>query len=217
MTPKNNSYLFIFAHPDDESFYSGGLISEVVSAGYKACVLSLTSPDNPDRITEFRSATSTLGAKGIIGPFRDGTLQNNAAATRSYIAKIIKNYQPSHIVTFGNEPYYNHYDHIAAEAATIAAWQGLEKPGHLWRRAYQEKHTHAHQALRQSRPTTKENRDTAQKRLSTMQTPNLTVPTNKQARQKQKEALSKHFTQNPSSLILFIEQMPLEEYYYVQK
>lgn len=207
-------FLFVFAHPDDESFYSGGLLAELAFLGIPTHVASLTPGNHPERIQEFQAATALLGAEHSIGHFPDGQLRAHQTEAEQYVSRLLTRYRPSDVVTFGDEPHYNHHDHMAAEDIVKTIQKGY--PARLWRRAYTAPQVRDLEALRQSRPVTARHRCLDQATLLAHLTPNLTVPVSREGRELQLRALACHASQNPESLIGYIERQPLTETYRIE-
>lgn len=215
MMNKPAKFLFIFAHPDDEAFYAGGLLAELKKTKAQTKLIILTKSQNPARIKELHQSAQVLGAQYSIGPFTDGEICQNIPEATDYITMAIKEFKPSHIVTFGDEPFYNHFDHLATEKATTNSWRQYNNI-YLWKRAYTPSHSQQLKKLRQSRPVTIKNRDLGHLSLPTYQAPNLTISVSKNSRQLQLKALNKHQSQSPESLIQCIKSAPPIEHYFVQ-
>lgn len=130
--------LFVFAHPDDESFSSGGTITKLVKKGVTVKLITATrgeagSVGNPPitraeklgsvRESELRAAADVLGISQIffLG-FVDGTLHKiPAVKIADKIFTIIHREQPDIVVTFNKEGGSRHTDHMQiSKAATLA-------------------------------------------------------------------------------------------------
>lgn len=124
--------LCINAHPDDESFGFGGIISRLTMMKRPLYIASLTSgeagqsaiPLMLDLLTtrkvEFGLATSELGVsleKTFIGSLPDGELANNKKEVEEEILDIYKRFQPGLILTMHPKS-TSHPDHIVV-AQTI--------------------------------------------------------------------------------------------------
>lgn len=129
--------LFVFAHPDDETFSSGGTIAKLTKQGHTVKLICATKGEagqlgDPPLTTqeklgqvrekEQRCAAEVLGIEHIyyLG-FLDGTLstlpQNKV---ENKIAAIFTQDQPDIVVTFDKNGVSNHPDHIAiSNAATL--------------------------------------------------------------------------------------------------
>jgi LmbE family N-acetylglucosaminyl deacetylase len=208
-------FLFIFAHPDDEAFYCGGLISEAVACGLTTHVLCLTPGNNRERTNEFWQALSHLKTSGTLSDFPDGQLDQRADELVRFLRSYITKHSPKHIVTFGDEPYYNHRDHLVVEQASEQALHLAQSTSLLWKRAYLHDAGDALQKLRSQRPVTHNVRILDSAALITYEVPNLTVPISRQARDSQLAGLACHRSQHPDALIKHIEEQPLHETYSV--
>lgn len=130
--------LFVFAHPDDESFYSGGTIAKLVKERHVVKLITATKGEagqlgNPPlcakkelgsvREKELRNAAKILGISEIffLG-FTDGKLESVPIKTLSEkILKIFNTERPDVVITFNKEGGSRHPDHrrmnkVATEA-----------------------------------------------------------------------------------------------------
>lgn len=123
-------FLFIFAHPDDESFSSGGTIAKLTANRHKVNLITATKGEAGEvgtppittkenlgktREEELRKAAKILGISNIhfLG-FIDGTLRyikNKKLEDKIY--SILKKELPDVIVTFDKLGASNHPDHKA--------------------------------------------------------------------------------------------------------
>ncbi len=130
--------LGVFAHPDDESFCAGGTLAKYAEAGAEIMVVSATRGD-AGQIRDARVATRrTLGLvrerelglacerlgiqHAVCLDYGDGTLKDvePQALTRD-VARIVREFKPDAVITFGPDGGYGHPDHIAIGTATTAA------------------------------------------------------------------------------------------------
>ena len=130
--------LAVFAHPDDESFCTGGTLARYAADGAEIMVVSATRGDAGQirdaraatrrtlghvREHEFRSACVQLGIQhAVCLDYGDGTLRDiepDVLARR--ITRIVREFRPDVVITFGPDGGYGHPDHIAIGAATITA------------------------------------------------------------------------------------------------
>jgi N-acetylglucosamine malate deacetylase 2 len=135
--------MFVFAHPDDETFGPGGTIAKYAREGARISVIIATSgqagraaglastPEELGRVREdeARAAASFLGVSAVyfLGYF-DGKLdQADETEVEEKVARLIRLEKPDVVVTFGPEGAGNeHRDHqrisrIATAAAAAAA------------------------------------------------------------------------------------------------
>jgi LmbE family N-acetylglucosaminyl deacetylase len=131
--------LGVFAHPDDESFCAGGTFARYADAGAEIMVVSATRGD-AGQIRDARAATRrTLGAvrerelriacdrlgiqHAVCLDYGDGTLSEIAPETLAGdVARIIREFRPDVVITFGPDGAYGHPDHIAIGDATTTAF-----------------------------------------------------------------------------------------------
>ncbi len=130
--------LCIFAHPDDEVFCSGGTIAKYVSIGAEVMVISATRGDAGQirdaniatrrtlgkvREAELHESCRHLGAQHVAClDCGDGTLKDlDLDILVENCVKIIREFRPDVVITFGPDGAYGHPDHIViGEATTIA-------------------------------------------------------------------------------------------------
>ena len=147
-TPHLGTLLGVWAHPDDESYLSAGLMDTARRQGGKVVVATATmgelgtsEPDRwpPHRLLrrrriELAGALATLGVREhhLLGhpdggceavPFDQGVAE---------VAALLQAVQPDTIVTFGPDGMTGHPDHRAVSAWTTAAWEATGRPGDLW-------------------------------------------------------------------------------------
>lgn len=137
--------LGIWAHPDDETYLSAGVMALAVRAGNEVVCVSATrgelgsrdearwpSAEIPSvRETELTAALAVLG----VGPPRwlgyvDGRcsdVPDDAAVER--IAGVIQEVEPGSILTFGPEGMTGHPDHRAVSRWVTAAFHRAARPG----------------------------------------------------------------------------------------
>ncbi|OPA74125.1 PIG-L domain-containing protein [Paenibacillus selenitireducens] len=131
-------WLFVFAHPDDESFAAGGTIAKLSSAGHEvflACATSGCRGKSGEfqfatreelarfREQELRGACSVLGiADLILYRYPDGELNSLDLETLAHrIQSTILELKPDVILTFPPDGVTGHPDHIAISAAVVKA------------------------------------------------------------------------------------------------
>jgi LmbE family N-acetylglucosaminyl deacetylase len=135
MTPR---LLCIFAHPDDEVFCSGGTIAKYIALDAEVMVVSATKGDAGQirdakiatrrtlgkvREQELFASCNQLGAQHVqCLDYGDGTLKDlDINSLVEHIVKIIREFRPDVVITFGPDGAYGHPDHIViGEAATMA-------------------------------------------------------------------------------------------------
>lgn len=128
--------LFAFAHPDDESFITGGLIHRLSkNRDINTILYSATKGDagkcgeppvceKKDLATiregELKKAAEILGVDHlIIDDFKDKFVGENRIAVRQKLLSIIQEYKPEIIITFPKHGISRHTDHIAMHEITM--------------------------------------------------------------------------------------------------
>ena len=127
------SLLAVFAHPDDESIASGGLLALCARYGATVSLLCLTRGEldqgrpspvlGQTRADELQAAAAVLGVTDItLSKHEDGMLPwVDPAILETDILNTIGRLRPEVVVTFGNDGLYWHPDHIAVHERTTAA------------------------------------------------------------------------------------------------
>lgn len=139
--------LGVWAHPDDESYLSAGLMARTTAGGGHVTIVSIADGENgfpaddrrpaeqraAQRRGELRGAMEVIGVSDLrfLG-VPDGAIAD--APTRALvdrIAGIIREVRPDVIVTFGPDGITGHPDHIANSTIVTQAWidTGI---GELW-------------------------------------------------------------------------------------
>lgn len=132
--------LAVFAHPDDESIASGGLLALAAEAGAEVTVICLTRGDGGDphatpearqalaaqRTDELSAAAAVLGlSRVLVRTHDDGMLPwIDRAALDADIRAALDDLEPDVVVTFGPDGLYWHPDHIAVCERTTAVVAG---------------------------------------------------------------------------------------------
>lgn len=125
--------LGVWAHPDDESYLSGGLMALAADAGNRVVCANATMGEHgtddaqrwpPERLArtrrhEARAAMAILGvADHRCFDLEDGTLADlEPAAGRGLVAALLDEVQPDTVVTFGADGMTGHADH-----RSVSAW-----------------------------------------------------------------------------------------------
>lgn len=122
--------LFIFPHPDDESFTVGGLIILARKLGIDTNVLCLTKGENGKtkhrkgkplakrRKIEFKKACQILGVgKSWIIDCGDSQLKEDIVESEKIMKSYIKKVNPDLVVTYDRGGFTGHPDHIATSTA----------------------------------------------------------------------------------------------------
>ena len=130
--------LCVFAHPDDEVFCAGGSIAKYSAQGYEVKVVSATRGDAGQirdaniatrrtlgnvRAGELQLSCQHLGVQeAVCLDYSDGTLKDlELEVLVADVVKLIREFRPEVVITFGPDGAYGHPDHIAIGKATTIA------------------------------------------------------------------------------------------------
>lgn len=137
--PDWDTVLAVVAHPDDESFGLGAILSTLAAAGARVHVLCLTRGEASTlhgargeeiegdlsviRERELRAAADALGARGVtLLDLPDGGLTAlGADAIDDAVEREIEAVRPDGLVAFDSTGISGHPDHVAATAAAVRA------------------------------------------------------------------------------------------------
>ena len=137
--------LGVWAHPDDETYLSAGLMAAAIAAGDRVVCVTATKGEAGSQdeerwpsatIAEVREQelTEALGILGVrehhwLG-YIDGEchLVDDREATNK-VAAFISEVGPDTVLTFGPDGDTGHLDHIAVSRWTTAAFEEAAKPG----------------------------------------------------------------------------------------
>lgn len=133
------SLLAVFAHPDDESLASGGLLARCAAEGVRTSLLCLTRGglgpiDDParqrmgdERARELDAAAKVLGLHAVtLLDYRNGFLPwANRADLQADIQSAITRSAADVVVTFDDDGLYWHPDHMVVHESTTAAIAAL--------------------------------------------------------------------------------------------
>lgn len=136
-------FIFVFAHPDDETFSSGGTITKLTKNKHKVNLITATKgeagePGNPpittrEKLGEVREKELRRAAKilGILNIFFLGLIDGKVRYTRakklqSKILSILKKEKPDIIITFDKNGGSNHPDHKAVSKATTIIFKSYK-------------------------------------------------------------------------------------------
>lgn len=136
--------IFVFAHPDDESFSSGGTIARLAEKGAKVKLITATRGEAGElgdpllcakeelgtvREKELQKAAKILGISHVYFlDFIDGTLHTlSQGKTRKKILEILEQEKPDIVVTFNKEGGSKHPDHIQISKSTTVAFKKYSK------------------------------------------------------------------------------------------
>lgn len=137
----------VLAHPDDETFGTGGALIRAVSRGAEVHSLCLTKgeagwagdPDAPIatretlgdvRAQELRDAGAIIGLASVtVRDWGDGKLASAAGRqVEDDILAWLREHRPDVVISWGPDGAYGHPDHIAAGERCLAAIARLDEP-----------------------------------------------------------------------------------------
>jgi LmbE family N-acetylglucosaminyl deacetylase len=136
----------VFAHPDDETFCAGGTFARYAKDGAEIMVVSATRGQAGQirdarvgtrrtigavREAELRLACERLGVTHVrCWDYLDGALaEADFGALVGQVVRLIREFQPEVVISFGPDGGYGHPDHITiSEAATEACRQARVDP-----------------------------------------------------------------------------------------
>ena len=119
--------VFLFPHPDDETFYSFGLIKYALNRGAAVKIICLTRGEAGNlnvatnntvdistvRTKEFERVMNFIGLKDFcLLNYPDGHLEERYQDIYNYIRNILEKEVFTHLVTFEPHGGYGHPDHI---------------------------------------------------------------------------------------------------------
>ncbi|RJR26997.1 PIG-L family deacetylase [candidate division WWE3 bacterium] len=123
-----NRLILAVPHPDDETYYSAGLIQRLNSLGKFLKVIVMTKGENstlrygvlenenlPDvREKEFMKIIRILGVTHYaLNKFKDGGIESESDKVSKYLSSEIEGIKPDAVVTYEPSGVYGHPDHVA--------------------------------------------------------------------------------------------------------
>jgi LmbE family N-acetylglucosaminyl deacetylase len=146
---KLGTILGVWAHPDDESWMSGGLMAAAVANGQRVVCVTATRGDAGQTADEARwpqaklsqireqECGAALAALGITEhhwlDFGDGTLAGlDPAPAVAQLVKLISEVQPTTMLTFGPDGFTGHPDHATVSRWAVAAAGQVRRPPQVW-------------------------------------------------------------------------------------
>lgn len=136
--------LAVVAHPDDESFGLGALLSEAAAAGSRVGVLCFTHGEASTlhgvdgdlrelREQELRRAAEHLGACWVrLLDHPDGGLADRVPALADDVAAAVRAFSPDVLLVFDRDGISGHPDHVAATSAALAVGRRQDVPVLAW-------------------------------------------------------------------------------------
>ena len=157
--PDPLTLMAVHAHPDDEAIGTGGVLARAAAEGIRTVLVTCTGGEvgeiNPDttvaadalgqvREAELRAACEILRVTHLeLLGYRDsgmaGTDDNNhpdcfAQADLDHatarLVELVRTYRPSVIVTYDENGFYGHPDHVNAHRIAARAYELAGDPGH---------------------------------------------------------------------------------------
>ncbi len=139
------SLLAVFAHPDDESFPTGGALARYAREDVAVSLVcatrgeageisdpALATPQTLGRVREqeLRRACAVLGVTHLrFLDYEDGTLpQVDRHEAEGRIVRAMRELRPQVVLTWGPEGGYGHPDHIAVHEWATAAYEATGDP-----------------------------------------------------------------------------------------
>lgn len=133
-------FLFIFAHPDDETFVCGGTIAKLAKAGNSIALITATRGEEGElgepiqcskeelgivREKELRNAASVLGISSLhVLDYTDATLSLvPQSELEESIFRLVSKERPDIVITFDKNGGSNHPDHIAISKAATSVFK----------------------------------------------------------------------------------------------
>ncbi len=144
--PSLGTILSIWAHPDDETYLSAGIMAAARDAGRRVVCASATAgelgtgdPDTwpPERLGQVRrweaaAAMAVLGvAEHHVLGLPDGALPRHDREGIAWVLRLIDLVEPDTILTFGADGMTYHPDHLAVHRWVTEAWHQRGCPGRL--------------------------------------------------------------------------------------
>lgn len=157
MTTKQPTIMAVHAHPDDEAISTGGILARYPDENVRTVLVTCTGGEHgeiadpalatPENLGEVRrreldEACRILGVSqlhmlgyrdsGMMGTpeneARDSFHQANLAEATGRLVRLIRQERPEILITYDENGFYGHPDHIKANRITLAAWDAAGDP-----------------------------------------------------------------------------------------
>ncbi|MFT3715120.1 MAG: PIG-L family deacetylase [Gordonia sp. (in: high G+C Gram-positive bacteria)] len=135
--------MFVHAHPDDESLWTGGTIAEITARGDYASLVTATWAPGTHRHIELLDATAALGMddEPIMLGYADSHVPDSAPGAPRFVdvpfdeqvqvlTRLIRAQRPEAIVGYDSFGIYGHIDHIHAHRLAVASADAAARPGY---------------------------------------------------------------------------------------
>ncbi|MEX1045795.1 MAG: PIG-L family deacetylase [Actinomycetota bacterium] len=137
--------LGVWAHPDDETYLTAGIMSAAIKNGQRVVCVTATRGEEgsldeekwpPATMGEVREKElmNSLAITGVTEhiwlDYRDGTLKDlDQQGATARVQSILEEVNPDSVFSFGPEGMTGHEDHIATQRWTETAFENSAKPG----------------------------------------------------------------------------------------
>jgi LmbE family N-acetylglucosaminyl deacetylase len=130
--------LSVWAHPDDETYLSAGLMAAARAGGQRVVCVSASAGEHgtadpirypPERLGPIRrwEAAAAMAVLGVVehhvARFPDGALASFDEDGIAWAGRLLDRVQPDSILTFGPDGITFHPDHVAVHRWVTAAWE----------------------------------------------------------------------------------------------
>ena len=145
-TVELGTILSLWAHPDDETYLSAGVMAAAAERGQRVVCVSATAGEHgtphpdvwpPDRLERVRrwEAAAAMAVLGVtehrILGLPDGALADHDAEGVDLVDGLLDEVRPDTVLTFGPDGITYHPDHIAVGRWAAEAWQRRGRPCRL--------------------------------------------------------------------------------------
>jgi len=151
------TYLFIFAHPDDESVSCSATMKRLIDSGDKVILVSATDGSGGEVMEKAKANLKKFGSLGELRreelknvarllqvtklhilDFKDGAITNVQVwnELKQAFITLINEYKPDVVVTFDHTGWYYHLDHVGVSIAATLAFQEADHKADALLHAY---------------------------------------------------------------------------------
>jgi LmbE family N-acetylglucosaminyl deacetylase len=156
--------LGLYAHPDDETFCTGGTFARYAEQGAEVMVVTATRGEAGQirdagiatrrtigqvRERELRLACTRLGVQEVrCLRHRDGALARaDLEILVGELTQLIRDFRPTAVFTLGPDGGYGHPDHVTISSAATEAWHRASDPTQFPEQLGEDRTTHTPDAL----------------------------------------------------------------------